>query len=124
MRHWYVACPVAPNEAAQLCTLLTCPACEMFVVSQLAGKACSTKDVDISVKLIAPPLYVMLTSSPSKEVGLAAVQNAIDATRKVIEEKGGKLTVKVAPRVTTQREETDLSRQLAGVEEGDEEDSD
>lgn len=73
----------------------------------------------ISVKLIAPPLYVLLTQSLSKEVGLEAVNRAIEATRKVIEEKGGKLSIAVAPRVTTQREDSDLHRTLAGIEEGE-----
>ena len=91
----------------------------------LAGQACSTDSVDIKVKLIAPPLYVMLTQSLSKEAALEAVNAAIDATRAVIESKGGKLAVKIAPRVTTQREESDLRRTLAGVaEEENEDDSD
>ena len=55
----------------------------------------------------------------------AATNAAIDATRAVIESKGGKLAVKIAPRVTTQREESDLRRTLAGVaEEENEDDSD
>lgn len=89
----------------------------------LAGKACSTEETPISVKLIAPPVYVFLTSSPSKETGLAAIQAAVDATRAVIEEKGGKLTVKVAPRVTTTEEHSNF-RKLAGVQEEDGEDDD
>lgn len=88
----------------------------------LAGQAQSTEDVQISVKLIAPPLYVLLTSSLSREKGLEAVNKAIEAVRETIEAKGGKLSVKVAPRVTTQREDHDLQRRLAGVEEEGEDD--
>ena len=47
------------------------------MIPQLAGKACSTDDVQISVKLIAPPLYVFLTQSLSKEAALEAVNDAI-----------------------------------------------
>lgn len=113
-------------HAARSCarSLLTCLLL-LLGAMQLAGQACSTDSVDIKVKLIAPPLYVMLTQSLSKEAALEAVNAAIDATRAVIESKGGKLAVKIAPRVTTQREESDLRRTLAGVaEEENEDDSD
>ena len=42
-----------------------------------AGIACSTDVVPIKINLIAPPLYVMTTSTPEKAVSITAIGNII-----------------------------------------------
>lgn len=59
----------------------------------------------------------MLTSSMEKEEGIEALQKAIDLAKSKIEEFGGKLEVKMEPRVTSQRDEEKLSSMLEQLEE-------
>lgn len=82
----------------------------------LAGEASSTEDVPVKIKLIAPPLYVMLTTALEKKKGIDTVNVAIEAVRKVIGEKSGKLVVKVEPRVTSQQEENALKSLMEQME--------
>ena len=42
-----------------------------------AGIACSTDVVPIKINLIAPPLYVMTTSTPEKAVSITAIINVM-----------------------------------------------
>lgn len=96
----------------------------------LAGEASSTEEVPVKIKLIAPPLYVMLTTALDKKEGIETVNVAIETVRKVITEKNGKLAVKVEPRATSQQEENALkslmeqmelnNRDVAGDDEDDE----
>merc|ERR1712241_398023 len=82
-----------------------------------AGIACSTEAVPIRINLIAPPLYVITTSTPEKQEGL----DALHAACKVIEERigsfGGSFNIQMAPKVVTATDEADLAKQLAKAEE-------
>mmetsp|Transcript_17725 Transcript_17725/g.21509 ORF Transcript_17725/g.21509 Transcript_17725/m.21509 type:complete len:315 (+) Transcript_17725:124-1068(+) len=82
----------------------------------LAGEAASTKEVPIKIKLIAPPLYVMLTTALEKKSGIAAVNEAIDVVRKSITERSGRLQVKIEPRVTSTQEENQLKSLMERME--------
>ena len=89
----------------------------------LAGQALSTEAVPIKVQLIAPPLYVMLSSTPDKEEGIARLSLAIAEVKRVLDEFGGEIVIKMAPQVTTAEHDGELSRMLEGQEgeeEGDE----
>merc|ERR1712018_10489 len=93
-----------------------------------AGIACSTEAVPIRINLIAPPLYVITTSTPEKQEGL----DALHAACKVIEERigsfGGSFNIQMAPKVVTATDEADLAKQLERAEQenaevsGDDED--
>ena len=87
---------------------------EAIRAALLAGQALSTEAVPIKVQLIAPPLYVMLTTTLDKAAGIAALTASIDAIRAVLEAKGGRLVVKTAPTVTSQQDEGELARLLQG----------
>lgn len=97
---------------------------------QLAAQAKSTEAVPIKVQLIAPPLYVMTTSSLDKIAGIEALTAAIAACKAEIEAAGGQIFVKRAPTVTSSKDETDLQRMLEDLEaanaevSGDDESSD
>jgi translation initiation factor 2 subunit 1 len=100
---------------------------EAIRAALLAAQGLSTEAVPIKVQLIAPPLYVMLTTTLNKDEGIAALNAAIEAARVVLESHGGRMQIKSAPSVTTDQDESELARMLhgaAGEGEGDEEDED
>ena len=97
---------------------------EAIRAALLAGQALSTEAVPIKVQLIAPPLYVMLTTTLDKAAGIAALTAAIDAMRAVLEARGGRMVIKTAPTVTTQQDEGELARLLQEGEGDDDEDDD
>ncbi|KOB55880.1 EIF2 alpha subunit, partial [Operophtera brumata] len=61
-----------------------------------SGLALSTIDLPIKINLIAPPLYVMTTSTPEKTDGLKALQDAIDQIRETITAAGGVFNIQMA----------------------------
>ncbi|XP_063217449.1 eukaryotic translation initiation factor 2 subunit 1 [Bacillus rossius redtenbacheri] len=81
-----------------------------------AGLACSTEEMPIKINLIAPPLYVMTTSTPEKQDGLAALQQAIVEIEKTITDMGGVFTIQMAPKVVTATDEAELARQMERAE--------
>mmetsp|Transcript_17820 Transcript_17820/g.32448 ORF Transcript_17820/g.32448 Transcript_17820/m.32448 type:complete len:347 (-) Transcript_17820:85-1125(-) len=95
--------------------------------SLLAGTELGTKESPIKIKLIAPPMYVVTTSTLDKDLGIDSLNKAIEVITEKITEKGGKIDVKMAPKAVSQREEAELAKlmeQLAAEaeeEDGDEE---
>ncbi|XP_055320046.1 eukaryotic translation initiation factor 2 subunit 1 [Sitodiplosis mosellana] len=93
-----------------------------------AGLETSTEELPIKINLIAPPLYVMTTSTPEKADGLKALENAIERIQETITKLGGVFTVNMAPKVVTATDEADLARRMERAEaenaevDGDEED--
>merc|ERR1719361_2752676 len=67
-----------------------------------AGIACSTEVVPIRINLIAPPLYVMTTSTTEKGDGLRIMEEAFNFHMK--------------PKVVTATDEADLAKQLERAE--------
>jgi len=78
----------------------------------LAGQACGTEDVPVKIKLVAPPLYVMVTASLEKDKGIQVLNKAIEAIRTSITAKKGELQVKVPPRAVSERDERELATML------------
>ena len=62
----------------------------------LAGVALGTEELPIKIKLVAPPLYVMLCSALDKAKGIALLTSAIDVMRAEITQYKGDLQVKAA----------------------------
>merc|ERR1711991_1025135 len=81
-----------------------------------AGEDMSTEEHPLKVKLVAPPLYVMVTTSLQKGSGLALMQSAIARIEEVIDDEGGNLNIKVAPRAVSERDERDLSTLMEELE--------
>ena len=61
----------------------------------LQGEKMSTEQCPIKVKLVAPPLYVVVANTLDKEIGLATVQSGVDKIREVIESFNGELAIKM-----------------------------
>ncbi|XP_003707483.1 eukaryotic translation initiation factor 2 subunit alpha [Megachile rotundata] len=81
-----------------------------------AGLALSTDELPIKINLIAPPLYVMTTSTPEKQDGLKALSDAIDVIQNKITSLGGVFNVQMAPKVVTATDEAELARQMERAE--------
>jgi len=77
-----------------------------------AGMAVGTENSAIKIKLIAPPIYVLSTTTLEKEVGIALLNSAIDAIREKITAAGGKMDVKMAPKAVSIKEETELQAMM------------
>merc|ERR1712156_534590 len=82
-----------------------------------AGIACSTEVVPIRINLIAPPLYVMTTSTTEKAEGLKLMEEACQAVQDRIGASGGSFNIQMAPKVVTATDEADLAKQMAKAEE-------
>jgi len=81
-----------------------------------AGIACSTDEVPIKINLIAPPLYVMTTSTAEKTDGLKILEEACKAVEDKIRSTGGSFNFQMKPKVVTSTDEADLAKQLEKLE--------
>jgi len=80
--------------------------------SLMAGQIHGTKESPIKVKLIAPPMYVMTTSTLDKDLGLELLTKALATVTEQITTRGGKIDVKMAPKAVSAREETELQAMM------------
>ncbi|CAH0551030.1 unnamed protein product [Brassicogethes aeneus] len=81
-----------------------------------AGLLLSTEELPIKINLIAPPLYVMTTSTPEKSDGLKILNDAIEHIKVKINELGGVFNVQMAPKVVTATDEAELVKQMERAE--------
>lgn len=81
-----------------------------------AGLEASTDEIPIKINLIAPPLYVITTSTPEKADGLKALENAIDKIEATIKKLDGHFAIQMAPKVVTAVDEADLARRIERAE--------
>ncbi|RXN34956.1 eukaryotic translation initiation factor 2 subunit 1 [Labeo rohita] len=81
-----------------------------------AGLNCSTEAMPIKINLIAPPRYVMTTTTLERTEGLSVLNQAMTAIKERIEEKRGVFNVQMEPKVVTDTDETELQRQLERLE--------
>jgi translation initiation factor 2 subunit 1 len=113
---------------------LTCYSAEgidAIKAALFAGEAAgSTEGIQVKVRLIAPPLYVMMTSSMDKKAGIEALQRALEVITTEIETRKGRISVKAQPRATSENEEDALKEELRKLElqnaevDGDDDNSD
>eukprot|EP01023_Acetabularia_acetabulum_P031561 TRINITY_DN2957_c1_g1_i2.p1 TRINITY_DN2957_c1_g1~~TRINITY_DN2957_c1_g1_i2.p1 ORF type:complete len:351 (-),score=60.04 TRINITY_DN2957_c1_g1_i2:88-1062(-) len=76
------------------------------------AKKCSDDQCEVSIKLIAPPLYVLSTQTLDKNQGIDVLTDACEACQKVIQKRGGKLVVKEGARVVSEQEDRLLNRKM------------
>ncbi|KAI3364183.1 hypothetical protein L3Q82_011001 [Scortum barcoo] len=81
-----------------------------------AGLSCSTEAMPIKINLIAPPRYVMTTTTLERTEGLSVLNQAMAAIKEKIEEKRGVFNIQMEPKVVTDTDETELARQLERLE--------
>lgn len=94
-----------------------------------AGEACSTEEVPIKVRLVAPPLYVMSTTSTDKTAAIETMEKAVEAIGNTINEEKGDIVIKMAPKVVSETEDAELKALMEQFEQanmdvaGDDDDS-
>ena len=66
--------------------------------------------------MIAPPLYVITTSTPEKQDGIQILNDACKAIEERISASGGSFNIQMAPKVVTATDEQDLAKQLERAE--------
>lgn len=88
----------------------------LAIKTALAAGELARQDGEVEIKLVAPPLFVMVTNTLDKKAGIDLLNEAIGLVRTSIEAAGGKLVVKAAPRATSDREEKNLSNLLDDLE--------
>ncbi|CAL8070229.1 unnamed protein product [Orchesella dallaii] len=81
-----------------------------------AGLECSKQDMPVKINLIAPPLYVVTTSTPERQDGITLLQEAIGKIEETIKKLGGSFNVQMAPKVVTALDEAELARMLDRLE--------
>lgn len=60
-----------------------------------AGEALSTEDVPIKIRLVAPPLYVVSTTSTDKGQAMDKMEKAVEVIGETIKEEGGDMVIKM-----------------------------
>lgn len=60
-----------------------------------AAEDIQTEEIPIKVKLVAPPLYVLITNSTDKTGGIELLEQALVRIDESIKQAGGNLTVKM-----------------------------
>ena len=97
-----------------------------------AGEAAGTEECTIKIKLVAPPLYVLTTSSLQKKTGIEALTNALEVVNEEITKRNGKYVLKSEPRTVSEKDDRMLAsmmselesqnREVAGDDDSDEDD--
>ena len=94
-----------------------------------AGESVSTDDIAIKVKLVAPPLYVLLSTCMDKTRGLELMSRSIEQIESTIKPLGGQLVIKMKPKAVSENEDKELAdlmkkaefenAEVSGDDEGD-----
>jgi len=80
------------------------------------GLTFSTEEMPIKINLIAPPLYVVSTTTLEREVALETLNKANAVIKESIEKNKGNFVIKMEPKVVTDTDEAELTKELARLE--------
>jgi translation initiation factor 2 subunit 1 len=92
------------------CTCFGYEGIDAIKAALLCGEACSTASVPIKIKLVAPPLYVLITNSTDKPNAIATMEKAILAIEENIKNNQGSVTVKMKPRAVSENDDNELKQ--------------
>ena len=94
-----------------------------------AGESVSTEEIAIKVKLVAPPLYVILSTCMDKSRGLELMTRALEQIELTIKPLGGQVVIKMKPKAVSENEDKELAdlmkkaefenAEVSGDDEGD-----
>jgi len=82
----------------------------------MKGVELGSDDLPIKIKLVAPPLYVMLCSALNKAKGIELLTKAIDIMRDEVRKHKGDLQVKAQPRAVDERDDKLLANLMTTLE--------
>lgn len=80
------------------------------------AQTASTDDCPVKVKLVAPPLYVLTTSTLDKNKGIEVLNQAIELCQAALVQRKGAFKVKEAPRTVSERDDLLLQTQMTELE--------
>uniref|UniRef100_A0A1I8IBH7 Eukaryotic translation initiation factor 2 subunit alpha n=1 Tax=Macrostomum lignano TaxID=282301 RepID=A0A1I8IBH7_9PLAT len=81
-----------------------------------AGLKHATEEFPLHINLIAPPEYVVTTSTLDRQEGLVKMRAALDDVKANIEGRGGVFSIKREPWVISDTEEAELKQKLEDLE--------
>lgn len=85
------------------------------------GLQLSSEEKPIKINLIAPPVYVITSTSLDRDEGVKTLQAVIDRIKESIEKSKGRFKVKMEPKAITDLDEAELARELEKLNEENEE---
>lgn len=75
-----------------------------------AGESLSTEEIPIKIRLVAPPLYVIVSNTTDKQGAIDRLEKAIELIGDVIrKEEGGSLHVKMKPKAVSETDDLELA---------------
>ncbi|RMZ95859.1 eukaryotic translation initiation factor 2 subunit 1 [Brachionus plicatilis] len=80
------------------------------------GLTLSTEEKPVKINLIAPPTFVVTSTSLDREEGIKLLQSVIEKIQKSIESQRGRFKIKMAPKVVTDLDEAELAKQFDQLE--------
>lgn len=72
------------------------------------AEAKNTKDTQVKVKLVSPPLYVLTSQTLDKNIGINVLEEAIKDIAENIKAAGGNCVVRMAPKAVTENDDAEL----------------
>ena len=81
-----------------------------------AGEQCSVEGIEVKIKLVAPPLYVVMTSALNKDQGIEVLTKSIDEITRIVVSRGGSVNVKQAPRTVSERDDFILNKMMTELD--------
>ncbi|KAI9715032.1 MAG: hypothetical protein M1828_001068 [Chrysothrix sp. TS-e1954] len=97
-----------------------------------AAESCNTKEAQVKVKLVSPPLYVLTSQCLDKNIGLQVLEAAIQKIDADIKSSGGSCVVRMAPKAVTESDDAELqalmekrereNQEISGDEDGSQSD--
>jgi len=81
-----------------------------------AGQEMTSEECPIKIKLVAPPLYVIMATSLDKEGGIAKLNDCCAKITEVIKSKGGDVNIKMAPRAVSLHDDKVLASLMEELE--------
>ena len=85
------------------------------------GLKLSTEEKPIKINLIAPPVYVVTSSSLDRDEGTKLLYEVINKIKESIESQKGRFKIKMEPKVITDVDEADLQREMEKLDAENEE---
>ena len=87
--------------------------CSAMQEAMRTAQTASTEDCPVKVKLVAPPLYVLTTSTLDKNKGIEVLNRAIELCQAALVKRKGAFKVKEAPRTVSERDDLLLQTQVS-----------
>lgn len=76
----------------------------------------STTAIPLDIRLIAPPLYVLMSNATDKNAAIERMEYAIQVIKDSIESEGGKVDVQMKPKAVSESDELELEALMKRVQ--------